>query len=502
MMVGPCTLEFWRLMTLVIMTTSAKVTAQVCPVAGYVIFNGVCYKHFAERKTYDDARQTCAADGGLVAMPKDNATNTFIHNLGPLSHYWIGLTDVDNEGQWVFEDGQTLESSGFSNWYPGEPNDEHGREDCTEVGTSEHFWNDIPCTGTKEFVCQRVCPVAGYVIFNGVCYKHFAERKTYDDARQTCAADGGLVAMPKDNAINNFIHNLGPLSHYWIGLTDVDNEGQWVFEDGQTLESSGFSNWQPGEPNDALGREDCAEVLPSEHVWNDIPCTGTKRFVCQQISGLSGMTLDDAGMGHLSVSWTVVEGLPISRYRLRYQPADGSGSYRDLSPAPAVGATSATVRGLQADTDYNITLTSFGEDDQPNGVISGTYTTGPTTTHTYTTPRAQTEGPTTSPHLTGPIASPAVGAAMPSTYPTTTHTYTTPRAQTEVAATGTIVGIVIGVIAAIALTVALVYIFTRKMICGKGDEEHADVAPPVRSSSRRRTDNIYAVPMDTYHLPS
>ncbi|XP_019646463.1 PREDICTED: uncharacterized protein LOC109486987 [Branchiostoma belcheri] len=91
---------------------------------------------------------------------------------------------------------------------------------------------------------------------------------------------------------------------------------------------------------------------------------------------LSGLTLVDAGIGHLTVSWTVV-GSPVLRYRLRYQPADGSGSYQDLFPAPEIGVTSATVQGLFADTEYTLTLTSFGEDDQKNGEIRGTYTTDP-----------------------------------------------------------------------------------------------------------------------------
>ncbi|XP_019619435.1 PREDICTED: uncharacterized protein LOC109466209 [Branchiostoma belcheri] len=90
---------------------------------------------------------------------------------------------------------------------------------------------------------------------------------------------------------------------------------------------------------------------------------------------LWGLTLNDAGMSHLNVSWTVVGNLPISRYTLRYQPTDGSGSYQDLSPAPGAGATSATVQGLLAHTEYTLTLTSFDWDDQPNGVINGTFTT-------------------------------------------------------------------------------------------------------------------------------
>eukprot|EP00058_Branchiostoma_floridae_P024942 XP_002610432.1 hypothetical protein BRAFLDRAFT_85571 [Branchiostoma floridae] len=129
----------------------------VCPIAGYVSFNGVCYKDFAERKTYCDARQTCAADGGLLAMPKDKATNAFIHDLGGATDQrWIGLTDADSDGKWAFADGQTLEASGYNNWEPGEPNNLSGGEDCAEVGTKVHFWNDERCSRTKGFICQLV----------------------------------------------------------------------------------------------------------------------------------------------------------------------------------------------------------------------------------------------------------------------------------------------------------------------------------------------------------
>ncbi|XP_078667263.1 uncharacterized protein LOC144909086 [Branchiostoma floridae x Branchiostoma belcheri] len=155
-MADPCTSGFWRWTVLVLMATTATVTGQVCPVAGYVSFNGVCYKDFPDRKTYDEARQTCAADGGLLAMPKDSATNTFIHNLGGGGNRWIGLTDAESEGQWVFADGQTLASSGYANWNAGEPNDYKG-EDCALLLTSEHVWNDATCAATLPFICQLVC---------------------------------------------------------------------------------------------------------------------------------------------------------------------------------------------------------------------------------------------------------------------------------------------------------------------------------------------------------
>ncbi|KAI8485005.1 hypothetical protein Bbelb_372510 [Branchiostoma belcheri] len=127
------------------------------------------------------------------------------------------------------------------------------------------------------------------------------------------------------------------------------------------------------------GNQQCT-VAANDSVFGD-PCLNVQKYLevsyrCVTAVEISGLTLNDAGIGHLTVSWTVVGNHPISRYRLRYQPADGSGSYQDLSPAPEIGATSATVQGLFADTEYILTLTSFGEGDQQNGEISGTYTTG------------------------------------------------------------------------------------------------------------------------------
>eukprot|EP00058_Branchiostoma_floridae_P016425 XP_002601913.1 hypothetical protein BRAFLDRAFT_86397 [Branchiostoma floridae] len=88
---------------------------------------------------------------------------------------------------------------------------------------------------------------------------------------------------------------------------------------------------------------------------------------------LSGLTLDDVGMDHLSVSWTISRDAYVSLYSLSYRQ-DGSGSYQELDPAPATDAESATVSGLQADTDYHLVLYTTGV---LTGVTFGTYRTAP-----------------------------------------------------------------------------------------------------------------------------
>ncbi|KAI8487848.1 Multivesicular body subunit 12B [Branchiostoma belcheri] len=127
----------------------------VCRVSSYSSFHGVCYKDFAQKKTYDLASERCAADGGLLAMPTDSETNTFIANLrDETQHRWFGMTDRISEGQWVFEDGQNLAMTGYSNWNPGEPNNKKRQQHCAGFVLGKSTWDDMKCSNTKGFICQ------------------------------------------------------------------------------------------------------------------------------------------------------------------------------------------------------------------------------------------------------------------------------------------------------------------------------------------------------------
>ncbi|KAI8484645.1 hypothetical protein Bbelb_375860 [Branchiostoma belcheri] len=87
---------------------------------------------------------------------------------------------------------------------------------------------------------------------------------------------------------------------------------------------------------------------------------------------LSDLTFSDIEMDRMTLSWTA--SADVTRYRIRYRHAGAS--YQDLSPPPAPSDTQATVRGLWADTEYNFTLTAFGENDEQILEISGTHKTG------------------------------------------------------------------------------------------------------------------------------
>ena len=65
----------------------------------------------------------------------------------------------------------------------------------------------------------------------------------------------------------------------WIGFTDNGTEGAFGWSDGTPAK---YTNWNPGEPNNSGGVEDCAGVNFGDWgYWNDYDCASALPFVCE-----------------------------------------------------------------------------------------------------------------------------------------------------------------------------------------------------------------------------
>jgi hypothetical protein len=67
---------------------------------------------------------------------------------------------------------------------------------------------------------------------------------------------------------------------FYIDLTDLEEEDEWVWGNGAVLEET---NWAEGEPNSWGGtEEDCAAVNYADLAgWIDLPCDARTGFVCE-----------------------------------------------------------------------------------------------------------------------------------------------------------------------------------------------------------------------------
>ena len=143
------------------------------------------------------------------------------------------------------------------------------------------------------------------IIIGFIKYTYHEERVSYADAQNRCQAEGQSLAMPKSEAEHQAMLLAKPQDFdvsIWLGMDDIVNEGEWVFNDGTTLswpdDGSGqtWARWRAGNPDDWTDGgnqpegEDCVALTAwpvGSYVWNDASCTNNVYyFVCQGYDGM------------------------------------------------------------------------------------------------------------------------------------------------------------------------------------------------------------------------
>jgi ectoine hydroxylase-related dioxygenase (phytanoyl-CoA dioxygenase family) len=73
-----------------------------------------------------------------------------------LETFWIALTDVEEEGTWMWMNSHTLlTSDSFTDWSPGQPNNYKDNENCAHINAGLNFlWNDYACHENYYYICE------------------------------------------------------------------------------------------------------------------------------------------------------------------------------------------------------------------------------------------------------------------------------------------------------------------------------------------------------------
>jgi hypothetical protein len=144
-------------------------------------YGGRYYKRYDTGYIWDDVEALCESYGGHLLTITDEAERDFIKEFlagGSKSCYWLGATDVEEEGNFRWVTGEPWE---FTDWAPLEPNND-GAEDYVEIETwSNYRWNDGEREGdfgqfSKDnhgFVCeweQDVVAISGRIWVENVSY--------------------------------------------------------------------------------------------------------------------------------------------------------------------------------------------------------------------------------------------------------------------------------------------------------------------------------------------
>ncbi|XP_013919832.1 PREDICTED: hepatic lectin-like [Thamnophis sirtalis] len=130
----------------------------------------------------------------------------------------------------------------------------------------------------KLFPCGPNYPQWEY--FNGKCYYFSLDTVPWGMAHDRCRNSRAQLVVINDMAEQNFLQARARNARHWIGLTDIDVEGEWKWVDGSSYRN-GFRYWKRGEPNNDRANEHCAHLWGNGE-WNDVFCTFLCYYICEK----------------------------------------------------------------------------------------------------------------------------------------------------------------------------------------------------------------------------
>jgi len=333
---------------------------------------------------WPQAKEYCDITGGsLLTIDSDYEMEYILTRLDEINDagsvgLWLGVSDSDVDGSFVWVDGVADADKAYRQWGPNQPYNNKNSWDCGQMYTSSTSgnWETEDCFQQQSFICEiqaGIDPVVpentadnhlgcepGWVWYKDNCY--FFEStttKTWDQAEEICVQSGGHLASIGDGNENAFVAaHATQIS--WIGGNDLGHQGTWVWADGTPVT---FTNWYPGEPNDS-GRT--MRLWPDkDYTWDDNPQQYMWSYICEKQSidcnqalGLEDRTITDDQMTASSV-WDEYHAASQGRlnnyhsgpYIGAWLPQDGmqANSWIQVKLVPERRVTAITTQGRPSD---------------------------------------------------------------------------------------------------------------------------------------------------------
>uniref|UniRef100_A0A8V0XRY1 Macrophage mannose receptor 1 n=1 Tax=Gallus gallus TaxID=9031 RepID=A0A8V0XRY1_CHICK len=280
----------------------AEVTYPGCQ-KGWMKHGFYCYSIGQLPATFSEAKLICEENKAHLATVRDRYEQAFLTSIigfKPVKYFWIGLSDMEEQGTFRWAGGDPVI---FTHWNMGMPGREPG---CVAMrtGTSAGLWDILNCEEKNLFLCKQLvegatpppplttppppsCPDEWQSIpQSSFCFKIFQrgreKMQTWIGARDFCRAIGGDLACIHSEEEQKLISSLNKdYRHvsYWMGLNALGSDGGFTWCDGSPVN---FQKWANGEPNNYDGNEKCGVFYGyNDMKWNDMFCEHMQDYVCQ-----------------------------------------------------------------------------------------------------------------------------------------------------------------------------------------------------------------------------
>ncbi|KAM3680014.1 macrophage mannose receptor 1-like isoform 1-T1 [Ammospiza maritima maritima] len=277
---------------------------------GWRRYGTYCYFIGHVPATFSEANTTCEGEEGYLATVEsryEQAYLTSLVGLRPEKYFWLGFSDVQDQGTFSWANGEAVS---FTHWDAGMPGNNPG---CVamKTGTAAGLWDVLDCETKQKYICKQwakgatvppvpttalvpTCP-EGWVSNNyrSSCFKCFCRshtrKKSWFEARDFCRQIGGdLVTINTKEEMPFLIQAMraaGCLFEIvWLGIFSLNPDEGFAWSDGSPVR---YTNWD-GSPRNRGRLQFCGlyndggNSLP----WSLSVCQVQHNWVCQIKQGV------------------------------------------------------------------------------------------------------------------------------------------------------------------------------------------------------------------------
>ncbi|XP_053149424.1 C-type lectin domain family 17, member A-like [Hemicordylus capensis] len=131
---------------------------------------------------------------------------------------------------------------------------------------------------SKNITFFHSCPTS-WKSQGGNCYYFSTERKDRNNAWLDCISERAhLVSICSDDE-QGFLKN-SISDTYWLGMTDSEVEGKWMWQDMDLHVSTSYWDFTKGEPKE--GKEKNCGIMNPGGTWASAQCTLQYRWICKK----------------------------------------------------------------------------------------------------------------------------------------------------------------------------------------------------------------------------
>ncbi|XP_075903880.1 CD209 antigen-like protein D [Nelusetta ayraudi] len=226
-------------------------------------------RNHAKRPKRSNRDHELAVDISDAAATENYKSKTATISLGLLCLLLfaglLALISIFTRSSWSWEAERALQQSLFNNL----------TEDNQRLQTSCHnLTEEMEQLHTKF---KKLAESHGWKYFQGHFYLVSVGNKTWQESQEDCHQRGAELLIISNKEEQSFVHKFR--KELWIGLTDLEQEGQWKWVDGTTVNKR---VWPQGEPNGAT-TENCGSIkyFDTETGLNDANCSVPLPWICE-----------------------------------------------------------------------------------------------------------------------------------------------------------------------------------------------------------------------------